>query len=321
LAVNNYLPNEYVDNNSNRITAYFSDKNDAYRAMTELQQQGFGNDQIGLATLGSDVSSTGSSGTALLATSEGQTHEEHQSFWHKVKNFFAGEDHDDITDLGSSSSYLGWLPERATYYSQGLRAGGAVLTVTGENVPQAQQILESCGGDLRESGFNSPSGSGTVLNSSPSESFSGESETATGIETLAEVDQRRIQLRGELLRAHKQSVELGEVTLRKQVVTENPTIHGPVTREELVIERMQPINANVSEEIGANSEIHIPLSEERIIPEKQTAVTEEVQVGTRQVTSIEHVSSDVHHEELNVEVNKDLAEHTALNPDIKKPAA
>jgi uncharacterized protein (TIGR02271 family) len=77
----------------------------------------------------------------------------------------------------------------------------------------------------------------------------------------------------------------------------------------------------VSGEIGSDSEIHIPLSEERIVSETQTVVTEEVQVGTRQVTSIEHVSSDVHHEELNVEVNKDLAEHTALNPDIKKPAA
>jgi uncharacterized protein (TIGR02271 family) len=73
----------------------------------------------------------------------------------------------------------------------------------------------------------------------------------------------------------------GEVRLRKDVVTESQTVEVPVTREELVIERVPASGQeNVTGEIGTDQEIRVPLSEERVRVEKQPVVKEEVRVGT-----------------------------------------
>jgi len=53
--------------------------------------------------------------------------------------------------------------------------------------------------------------------------------------------------------------------------------------------------------IGQNEEIRIPLSEERVNVSKSTVVTEEVEVGKRQVAGVERVSDTVRHEELIVD--------------------
>jgi len=53
------------------------------------------------------------------------------------------------------------------------------------------------------------------------------------------------------------------------VVTENQTVEVPVTREELVIDRI-PAQAGTpaSEAIGSNQEIRVPLSEEEVRVER-----------------------------------------------------
>ena len=51
-------------------------------------------------------------------------------------------------------------------------------------------------------------------------------------------EQRVIQLRREELQVSKQVVQVGEVRIHKRVITENQTFTVPVTREELVIERL-----------------------------------------------------------------------------------
>ena len=48
----------------------------------------------------------------------------------------------------------------------------------------------------------------------------------------------RIQLFGEVLRVHKERISRGEVRLHKDVVTDRQTVEVPVTREELVLERV-----------------------------------------------------------------------------------
>jgi uncharacterized protein (TIGR02271 family) len=198
---------------------------------------------------------------------------------------------------------MNWEERRADYYYRGIGRGGALVSVAGPRAEEARRILQDAGGDLRESGF---------------EDVSADS-TATG-----EVDQDyRIQLRGEVLRTFKERVQRGAVRLRKEVVTENKTVEVPVTREELVVERL-PVSgqeaANAGE-IGSDKEIRVPLSEERARVEKQPVVNEEVRVGKRAVQKTERVSDDVRHEELRVNKEGDVEVDTRGGQKGKKPAA
>src|SRR5881227_3228399 len=81
-------------------------------------------------------------------------------------------------------------------------------------------------------------------------------------------DAHTIQLREEVLQANKHPVEIGEVFIRKVLVTEEKTITVPVTREELIIERRAATTDQPSEhtdnligkvvEIGEGESIRIP---------------------------------------------------------------
>jgi uncharacterized protein (TIGR02271 family) len=258
-----------------------------------LKQAGFNSSQIGLAV--GDESDT----------SAGSISREHDSsFWQKVKDFFTGENLHEHTDFGEVASPMGWGNERYEYYRRGISSGGAVVTVTGDRISEARAILQRIGGDLRESGFESSS--------------SGRMER-TGSEVSGVQGERRIQLRGEMLRTYKERVQRGEVRLHKEVVTENQRVQVPVTREELVVERT-PGSGRVSGEIGRDEEIRVPLSEERVRVEKQPVVNEEVRVGKRQVQNNEQVSGNVKHEELRVEKkgNVDTAEEENKIPGGRK---
>ena len=102
---------------------------------------------------------------------------------------------------------------------------------------------------------------------------SGGQRTRTGHETAqaaghvpepSETAERgqRMELREEELRVRKEMVETGEVTIRKEVVTEYRTMKVPVRREELVIERHPAEGGATSESIGAGEAIRVPLREE-----------------------------------------------------------
>jgi uncharacterized protein (TIGR02271 family) len=275
-----------------RIIAFFSNQNDAYTAINELRNAGFSSSEIGLMA-GSERGSAAESGSAAPRDTE--------SFWQKVKDFFTGDSHDDY-DYRDTSSGMNWSDERADYYYNGINSGGALVSVSGPRIDEARAILQNAGGDLRESGFES----------------AGSSRPATDQE-----GDRRIQLRGEILRTYKDRVQRGEVRLRKDVITETRNIEVPVTREELVIERTSGSGQSASGEIGKDEEIRVPLSEERVRTEKQPVVTEEVRVGKRAVQSTENVSDNVRHEELRVEKdgNVEVEPDTARSGKKKKPAA
>ena len=266
MAVRNNLDNEIENKNprsTGRIVAFFSKRDDAYRALSKLKEAGFQNDRIGLAA-GYDQKAS---------------REYDSSFWQKVKDFFTGGDHNDEADFQDASAPMGWTDERYSYYQRGINSGGAVVTV-GERLNEARDILQRNGGDLREAGF---AASGSVAGT-------------TGLQ-----GEQRIQLRGEMLRTYKERVQRGEVTLRKEVITENQSVQVPVTREELVVERAPGSGQRVSGEIGHDEEIRVPLSEERVRVEKQPVVNEEVRVGKRQVQTNQQVSDKVRHEELRVD--------------------
>jgi len=296
MAVNRSTQN--LSASGQRVIAFFSNTDDAYRAVAELKDAGFSSEEIGVISR-SDQETAGTSSTASSGTRD-------ESFWDKLKNFFSGDDADNNEDVGyrDASQGMNWDQDRANYYYSGIGQGGALVSVSGARAEEARRILQDAGGDLRESGFERTASQGRA-------------ETNVGDQDY------RIQLRGEVLRTFRERVQKGEVRLRKEVVTENQTVQVPVSREELVIERTAPTghsSANVGE-IGTDQEIRVPLSEERARVEKQPVVNEEVRVGKRAVQNTENVSQDVRHEELRVDKEGDVEVDTQTGRKGKKPAA
>jgi len=286
-------PGKDLSTSEGRVIAFFRDKDDAYSAINQLRDAGFTSSEIGLMA-GSEYESTGTT------VSTARSSKDHDGFWQKVKDFFTGE-HDEDYDYRETSSDMNWTDDRADYYYQGINAGGALVSVSGTRREEARQILQNAGGDLRDSGFE------TVASTSPGS---------------ADVEgDRRIQLRGEILRTYKDRVQRGEVRLRKDVITETKNVEVPVTREELVIERTPISGQSATGEIGKDNEIRVPLSEERVRTEKQPVVTDEVRVGKRAVQRTENVSEEVSHEELRVDKDGDVDVDTQATPKRKKPAA
>lgn len=309
-----------------RVVAFFSRRADAYRAIEALRDAGYSNEEIGFISQGDiehyESSSSTGTGSSISGTGSSVRNED-RSFWQGVKDFFTGESHDDYDNnydydshYSDATSDLGWTADRADYYRQGIRSGGALVTVSGARSGEARRILESAGGDLRESGFDSSQfqTSGAIGGRSV--------QRDRNSDVAGDIGEQRIQLRGERLRTFKERVQRGEVRLRKEVITENQNIEVPVTREEIVIERTPASgDARVAGDIGSDQEIRVPLSEERVRVEKQPVVNEEVRVGKRQVQRAEQVSGDVRHEELRVDKDGDIDVDTPAPRKRKDPAA
>lgn len=125
-------------------------------------------------------------------------------------------------------------------------------------------------------------------------------------------DRDTIQLREEELEARKRRVQSGEVTVGKEVVTEERTMDVPVTREEVYVER-HPVNREVSGDVDMRDDsetIRVPVMEEEVEVGKRAFVTEEVSVGKRTVQDTERVSGTVRREEAVIEGDTELEGET-----------
>lgn len=254
----------------NAVVGYFATQTKAEQAIDALIDAGFTSDEIGVAMRGSGRSMDTERGDASTGTGSTIANEagnaahnvgEHaESAWDKVKNFFGGGDpvepyadertdgdfaSREVTPTGSSSRGSDYGHEdlhgslegitgsgdHAQYFGNRMQQGneGVLLTVTptdSAKAEAAERILEQNGADL---GRDGESFAGTETAASP---LAG---TGTGGATTGE---QNIRLFGEVLRVHKDRVSRGEVRLRKEVHTEMQTVQVPVTREELVIERV-----------------------------------------------------------------------------------
>ena len=112
-----------------------------------------------------------------------------------------------------------------------------------------------------------------------------------------------LRLREEELQAHTTPVQTGQVTLGKEVVTEERTLDVPVKREEVVVERhpveRRPVDQAIGDTLGRT--IDVPVHQDEVTVDKQPVVYEEVGVGTRNVTETEHVSDTVRREEARID--------------------
>jgi uncharacterized protein (TIGR02271 family) len=256
-------------------------------------------------------------------------------------------------DFHGSLEGAGIPSDRAAYLTRNLQPGGAIVTVRDANrTAEAEQILSANHGKVRyedvartdiaatdvarddyRTDVVTPGVSGADYRD---RDLAGRDETAMdaadstdrGITDAGYVDRRRtnagdyagdrVQLFGEVLRVHKERISRGEVRVRKDVVMENQTIEVPVTREELVLERVavSPNTPASSANIGRSQEIRVPLSEDSVRVEKQPVVREEVIVGKREVSDVARVGDEVRHEELRVDSDVDTPKRTATGEDL-----
>ena len=272
------------DLTTGRIVGFFTKREDAYEAISDLKAAGFTSDEIGLVE-----------GGASSQTSTQKVARDDRSLWDKIKDFFKGEPgYSDSKQFRSTASDLEWSDERSQYYYRGINSGGALVSVwtEGTRLEEARRILEQHGADLRQSGF--PASTSGV----------------SGVSGLESQPEQRIELHGEILRIHKDRIQRGEVRVRKEVVTENQNVEVPVNREELVIER-RPVEGREADTATFDSvekEIRVPLTEEQVRVEKKPVVTEEVRVGKRQVQNTEKVADSVRHEEVRIEKDGDVTD-------------
>jgi uncharacterized protein (TIGR02271 family) len=120
-----------------------------------------------------------------------------------------------------------------------------------------------------------------------------------------------IPVREEVLQAHKKWVEIGDVILRKKVITEEKTFTVPITREELIVER-RPARAEFSDQPVQEGEMQnialepgetfrIILHEEEVRIEKYPVVSEEILVSKRQIEETRAISDKLKREEIHIE--------------------
>jgi uncharacterized protein (TIGR02271 family) len=244
--------------------------------------------------------------------------------------------------------------DRAAYLSRNLQTGGAIVTVRdADRAAEAERILASHHGKVRyeditgtgatEAGvqrsdyqaadaagtdFAGNRNRGTDVAARDAADVDAADSTGREITDTGYGDRRsadavntsvdRVQLFGEVLRVHKERISRGEVRVRKDVVSENQTIEVPITREELVLERVAvPAETPAtSANIGRGQEIRVPLSEDSVRLEKQPVVREEVLVGKREVADVARVGDDVRHEELRVDSNAETPKRTATGEEL-----
>jgi uncharacterized protein (TIGR02271 family) len=128
----------------------------------------------------------------------------------------------------------------------------------------------------------------------------------------------RMALVEEEIVAKKHVEKVGEVHVRKDVVTEEKQITVPVTREVLRVERVSVAPGDERSGDGAfESEAYdIPISEERIVVEKHPVVREEVRIGKEIQQGEEVARATVRRERADVETQGPVRRAEAANETI-----
>lgn len=117
-----------------------------------------------------------------------------------------------------------------------------------------------------------------------------------------------VPLAEEELEATAREHEVGEVRVRKDVVTEERQIDVPVRREEVHVERV-PASGEAAEASFEQGETRIPIHEEEIEVRKRPVVREEVRVGKTAHEETEEVRAKVRKETAEIEEDTPRREH------------
>jgi len=309
------------------VVGVFEDYRDADRAVNDLRQAGFSDDQIGVATRRAEGMAT-----ATDSADEG-------SHWETgaVTGLLAGAGLGGLVGLGVMAGVIpvlgpiiaggtlaailanaaggaaiggvagaligaGIPEEEAEYYRGEFESGRTLVTVhAGNRADEATRILHKYGAYDMHTAASHATRTAETSATCATTTAGRSAATASGAAGTG-----KIEVKEERLHARKTPVEAGEVRVRKEVVTEHKTLEVPVEREEVVIERHAVGERATGDTIRAGEEVRIPVKEERVTVEKQPVVTEEVTVGKRKVQETEHVSGEVRKEQVKVERQGDV---------------
>jgi uncharacterized protein (TIGR02271 family) len=274
------------------VVSAFNNRSQADEAITALQKSGFQNDQIRqFAGKGAGGPLTGIKG---IFSSE---------------RMARGDITRDLMDMGVA-------PEDTRFYQQEYEAGHPLVSVaSNKRLQEATNILVSHGGYVPRVQAQEQRGTAVRAGSATM----GQRENLTQREGLAQREvagqelyrhsgeEQHMRLHAEHLQASKQPAQVGEVILRKEIVTEQESIDIPVSHEEVIIERRSLAGdvAAAGERLEAGQEIHIPVSEERVDVTKRVVTTEEFVVGKRELQETRHFTDSVQHEEARLEQKGD----------------
>jgi uncharacterized protein (TIGR02271 family) len=319
------------------VVGVFQNRHDAQACVNELKRSGFRDEEIGIlsrghdgdeATAGTDTNAgegaaigaaTGAGVGALWAIGIAA------GFLPAIGPAIAGGILASILTSAAGAAAVGGLvgalvgmgvpEEEAEYYESEFKAGRTIVTVkAGTRIVEAREIIRRHNGYDRSEASRFTATDRNVANPNMVKSSSERTTTAAPIHTKAATHQDAacdvpgqkaatgtVQLKKEELHAHKQD-NVGEVRVRKDVVTEHKSMDVPVTREEVVIER-RPVagGQTTASSLNPGEEVRIPVKEEQVRVDKTARVVEEVNVGKRKVSGTEHVEGDVRREELRVE--------------------
>ena len=314
-------------NDPQTIVGLFRNQVDAERAITRLRQEGFAENQIGVAMRDRGQQQELMEGTGAQAAEGAAAGAIGGGVLGGVIGLLAGVGALAIPGIGpiiaggalastlagagigaAAGGLLGALvgmgvpEEDARHFEEGFKAGGILVTVNaGIRAEDARECLRESGADLGSVG--SRAGAGTM-------------STSAGPASRPAGDSPAVELREEELRVEKERVQAGEVRLRKEVTTEDRSIEVPVTREEVVIERRPAAEGSETrEDIGEGDEIRVPLMEEEVRVEKTPVTREEVTLRKRQVQDTEHVADTVRREEARIEKTGDSRVSSSGNTD------
>ena len=113
---------------------------------------------------------------------------------------------------------------------------------------------------------------------------------------------RAVRLREEQLEVIKERVQVGELQVHKEIVEEQRTVHVPLLREEVYVERRPVLDGKVDGSPFTEDEmIRIPIIEERLEVTKTPVVVEEVIVGKRKIQETKQVQDIIKKEEARIE--------------------
>jgi len=205
------------------------------------------------------------------------------------------------------------VPEDEARLHEGSLKAGKILVIVDADPSLRDRVGNIFGTHTTDSSYTADRMSDTVYNTTEASSRVTNTADLTDRTTTYDndTDDHALRLREERLNVDKTRVQTGEVELRKEVVQEQQTINVPVTHEEVYIERRAVTDGTVDNTpIGDNEVVRVPLTEERINVTKTPVVTGEVSIGKREVQETEQVSETVRREEVRLDQNGNPIVHS-----------
>lgn len=317
---------------SRTLIGVFSDLTDAKRATDELRALGIS--QVRLVENDQDATFTGTAERQGASSTDSYS----SDLSHKktgIGAFFArlfgfDDDHD-------RTSYNLNRDSEAYFQEAYDRKHHLVIVEDCNDLAVCREVITRFGGEVEEQGSRyyeteryrdrdltassvgmgmdeslSGSGLGTSSRGDFARMDDDRSQTLSGARLDSDIDsnldsERVMELREEQLDVHTERMQTGEVSLRKEIITENRTVEVPVTREEIVVERraLDGVPREGSLDTAGldmdQKEIRIPVSEEFVHIDKKVVPREEIRVSKEKITDTKSVSEDVRREEAQVD--------------------